>query len=122
MSGDLAQCGRTVVVAQTEPALHEQNRWKRARNQQQIIEPGMKENAVAMRLDQPPIGRIKQAANQAQRIEDIPKPPHNKARITKPAPKLSSTLSKTTFEKITREKYRTARLFVQLLVSNAVSG
>lgn len=101
VGGNLAQRGKPVMTSQTQPALRQQDRRQRARNQQRVIEPGMKENDVAMRLDQPAIGRVKRATNQAQRIEDIPKPPHNKARMIKPKPNASSTLSKMTFKKIT---------------------
>lgn len=104
MSDDFAGFWKFIVAAQTEPALQEQDRREGAGNQQSVIEPRMKKNDVAMRLDQPAIGRVKQAANQTKRIEHISKAPHSNAKMSRPKPNPSSNFSKKTFEKITEGK------------------
>src|SRR5665213_1452037 len=105
MSGNFSSGRRAVVRAQSKPALNQQKRRKGAGNEQQVIEPAMKENDMTMRLDQPSIRRIKQATNQTEGIKDITKSPHSSARMTRPKPNPSRTFNKRTFEKITAIKY-----------------
>ena len=95
--------GGRSCIAQAKPALREQNRRKGARNQQRVIEPGMKKFDVAMWLDDPTVDRVKHAAQHAQRVKDISKPPHNNARIIMPKPNANSTLRRMIFDKIMRE-------------------
>ena len=81
--------------------MHKQERRQGARNKEDVIEPRVKKNYVAMRLDQPAINGIQRAADEKQRIKNVSEPPHNNARIMRPNPKPSKTFNSRILVKIT---------------------
>jgi hypothetical protein len=101
MGRDFSQGRRFVVGAQTQPAMSQQQRRQGARNKQHVVEPIMKKRNVAMRLDEPAIGRVQRATGQKKRIENVAESLHSRARIIKPKPKPSNNFNSKTFVKIT---------------------
>jgi hypothetical protein len=83
--------------------MHKQERRQGARNKENVIEPRMKKNNVAMRLYQPAISGIQPAADEKKRIKNVSEPPHNNARIMRPNPKPSRTFNSRILVKITPE-------------------
>ena len=87
--------------AKSEPVLRQQNRRQGAGNEKQVIEPIMEEGNVAMRFDQPPVGRIKRATEQKEGVEDESKPLHKSASIIMPKPNPNNSFSRKTLPIIT---------------------
>ena len=83
---------RGVVRAQTQPALHQQQRRQGARHQEHIVEMKPQESIVDVRLDAPAIQRVQRTGNQKQTVTKIPKLFHSKAMIVKPKAAARSSL------------------------------
>src|SRR6185369_10699647 len=86
MQADFGKLWNVITCAQVQFAMQPQNRWQRARNQPEIIEVGMKQPSVDMRLDEPAIDRVRAAARQEKWIAQVEKPSHSQRRfrITQP--------------------------------------
>ena len=77
---------RRIMLTQSKPAMREQQRRKRAWNQERVVEPIVQERRGQMRLEDKSIQRIGRACAQKERIAQIPEPFHSKARIRMPKP------------------------------------
>src|SRR5271155_4291676 len=110
MRGDFSERRRIVMRSQAKPALNQQHWRQGAWDQPQVIEPIMKKGDVTVRLNQPPIGGVERAAEEKERVEDVPERPHSKARITSPNPRPISSLNKKILERI-MASVRQDRLF-----------
>jgi hypothetical protein len=93
MTNDLTDGGGLVVRAQAQAAVDEQERGKRAGDEEGVVKPEPEEGDVRVRPDPPPIYRIESGAAEAQRIEHISKPIHNSARMMAPAPSARSSFT-----------------------------
>jgi len=93
---DLAPGRKLIVVPQFEPALQQQERRQRARNQQHIVEIIAHKRAVHARFNYPSVQHIKAAAKQKQRISQITEGLQSRARMTNPNPTATTNFSKST--------------------------
>jgi hypothetical protein len=84
MRQDFERRRRSVMIAQSQPAVQQQHRRQRAREQQYVIEPRMKKRQVRMRLDLPAIQDVERAAADKQRIDEIAKPSHSVQMMISP--------------------------------------
>ena len=66
--------------------MHPEHDGQRAGNQQKIVKPILKKWSVQNRFEGPTIERVKNAAENKQRIAQIGERSHNKARIRSPIP------------------------------------
>jgi hypothetical protein len=64
MRGDFSERWHGASGSNPQPAMHKQERRQGARNKEDVIEPGVKKNNVAMRLYQPTISGIQPAAEE----------------------------------------------------------
>lgn len=85
---------KAIVLPQSQPALHEQQRRQSARHHQKIIEMKTQKRTVDVRPNQPAIRSVKRAGNQKQRIAKIGKPFHSSARIVQPKATASPNLKR----------------------------
>ena len=95
VQGNLAESGRGIVAAKSQPAMQQQQRWQRAGNKQPVIKPGVKKGLVKMRLEQKPIQPVETASKQEEGITQITETVHNNAKITRPAAPARQSLTQT---------------------------
>ena len=96
MTGDFAHHRRSIVPTPSQPAVHLEERWQRARDEQEIVEPKPKERNLSVRFDAPAIQSVERTTHQAERIQSVAKLLHNSARIKKPKPVAKPSFKKKT--------------------------
>jgi len=86
VKGDFTHGGELVVLAQLEPALEQEQGWQGAGDQQEVIEMVVKERAVDMGLEDPPVQRVKPATDQEKTVTQIAEGLQRRARMIIPKP------------------------------------
>ena len=95
VQGNLAESGRGIVAAESQPAMQQQQRWQRAGNKQPVVKPGVKKGLMKMRLEKEPVQPVKAASKQEEGISQITETVHNNAKITRPAAPERQSLTQT---------------------------
>src|SRR3954465_6788913 len=85
VQGNLAESWRGIMAAKFQPAVEQKERRERARDEQPVIEPGVKEGLMKMRLETESIQPIEAAPKQEEGITQITESVHSNAKITRPA-------------------------------------
>lgn len=76
--------GQQIMLTQTKPALGQQQRGQRARNQQDVVKIAVDEGVVNVGLEAPAVDGVKQAPEEKKTVAQIPKRFQSSARMTRP--------------------------------------
>jgi hypothetical protein len=73
-----------IVIAKAEVSVQPEDGRQRGRDQEEIIEMTAQERPADLGDEEPSVEDVEQARHGAERIEEIPEPPHSSAKMIQP--------------------------------------